>query len=186
MAGLGERRKKAEWRSKRCFLRFPGGRCAELIFSGTEIVRELVQLGITHLIWIPDSVIGQWEEDVESSPIELVRICREGEAWPLAAGLSLGGARPLVAMQTTGLFESGDALRNIVYDLKIPVFAIIGARAWLDRASDDTARRFAEPILRAWGIDYVTIACKADRPKFQTHYRHCRNQNQAGAVLLAE
>jgi sulfopyruvate decarboxylase subunit alpha len=157
-----------------------------VIFSGTEIVRELVQLGITHLIWIPDSVIGQWEDDLESSPVELVRICREGEAWPLAAGLAVGGARPLVAMQTTGLFESGDALRNVVYDLEIPVFALIGARGWLDNASTDTARRFAEPILSAWGIDYVTISCAADRPQFQNHYRHCRDRNQSGAVLLAE
>lgn len=157
-----------------------------MIFSGKEIVHELVQLGITHLVWIPDSVIGEWEYDLESSPIELVRICREGEAWPLAAGLIVGGARPLVAMQTTGLFESGDALRNVVYDLAIPVFALIGARGWLDSASQDTARRFAEPILSAWGIDYVTLACKADRSQFQRHYRRCRDQNQAGVVLLAE
>lgn len=157
-----------------------------MIFSGKVIAFELVQLGITHLIWIPDSVIGQWEDDLEASPLELVRICREGEAWPLAAGLSVGGARPLVAMQTTGLFESGDALRNIVYDLKIPVFALIGARGWLEGASSDTARHFAEPILSAWGINYVKVLCEADRPLFQKHYRQCRDQNQSGAILLAE
>ena len=157
-----------------------------MIFSGAEIVTELTQLNISHVVWVPDSDLGQWESDLENSAIDLVRVCREGEAWPLAAGLLIGGKTPLVAIQTTGLFESGDAFRNVVYDLGVPVFAIIGARNWLNNSSADSAKTFAEPILKAWQVDYRIVAAPADRPKLQEHYRQCRAARRPGAVLLAE
>lgn len=157
------------------------------MFSGPEIVSTLTGLGVSHVIWIPDSAMGPWEPDLESSAdLCLIRICREGEAWPLAAGLLLGGASPVVIMQTTGLFESGDALRNALFDLGLPVFAILGGRSWLVENSADSARRFTEPILHAWGIDYVVIESDADRPKLAEHYQRCSSAGKAGAVLIAE
>src|SRR5688572_12939507 len=100
-----------------------------MLFSPAEIVETLTSLGVTHVVWLPDSEIGHWESAIEASPeLALVRVCREGEAWVIAAGLWLGGKRPIVIIQSTGLFESGDALRSVVYDLKIPVFGIIGHR----------------------------------------------------------
>ena len=56
---------------------------------------------------------GNLEPALHATPgLTLVRVCREGEAWAIAAGLWIGGARPLVVIQNTGLFESGDSLRN--------------------------------------------------------------------------
>ena len=157
------------------------------MFSGPEIVAELTRLQISHVVWVPDSVLGRWETALESSPdIQLVRVCREGEAWPLAGGLLVGGRSPLVLIQTTGLFESGDALRNVLYDLKLPVFALIGARNWLNPAAEDSARRFTEPILRAWEIEYLVVESNAHKPKFAQHYQRCRTAQKPGAVLLAE
>ena len=84
------------------------------MFTGQEIVHTLEQLGVSHVVWVPDSTFGTWEADLEASRrLELLRVCREGEAWPLAAGLQLGGQSPLIMMQTTGLFESGDALLEV-------------------------------------------------------------------------
>jgi hypothetical protein len=89
-------------------------------------------------------------------------------------------------LQTTGLFESGDALRNVLFDLRLPVFAIFGGRSWLVENSTDSAKRFTEPILRAWGIDYVLIESDTDRPKLAEHYQRCSSAGKAGAVLVAE
>lgn len=158
-----------------------------MIFSGEQIVSDLEQLGVSDVIWIPDSDMGTWEAALESSQhIQLLRVCREGEAWPLAVGLQIGGRTPIVVMQTTGLFESGDALRNAIYDLKVPLFAIIGARNWLQTDSADSAKTFAEPILKAWGINYVVIESPADCHLLQKHFLHCREGQQSGAILLAE
>jgi len=157
------------------------------MFSGPEIVETLEGLGITHVVWVPDSAMGTWESALEASrQIRLIRVCREGEAWPLAAGLFLGGQSPLVVMQTTGLFESGDALRNVLFDLKLAIFALIGVRNGLVPASQDSAKTLAEPILKAWGIDCVWIAALEDKAKLRDHFRACRGAGRAGAALLAE
>ena len=157
------------------------------MYSGPEVAATLAELGVSHVIWLPDSELGQWEAALENSPaFRLIRICREGEAWPLAAGLFLGGRSPLVMMQITGLFESGDALRNVLFDLKLPIFAIVGARSYLTESSPDTAKRFTEPILAAWGIPYVLIARAEDKPRLAEHYRRCRQEGTPGVALMAE
>jgi sulfopyruvate decarboxylase subunit alpha len=156
------------------------------LISGDEFVTAMVETGITHVIWVPDSDFGPWEPVLELSELELVRVCREGEAWPLAAGLHLGGARPMILMQTTGLFESGDALRNTVFDLGLPLLAIVGARNWLVPDAADTAKKFAEPILRAWGINYTVIENREQALRLADHVRTCRSMLQAGLIVLAE
>ncbi len=157
------------------------------MFTGVEIVATLEALGITHVIWVPDSATGPWESALDSSSrLKLIRVCREGEAWPLAAGLHLGGASPLIIMQTTGLFESGDALRNVLFDLKLPILALVGIRNGLTPQSRDSAKLFAEPILRAWGIDSIWIRDPADKRLLAEHYRACRAANRPGLALLAE
>jgi sulfopyruvate decarboxylase TPP-binding subunit len=157
------------------------------MFSGPSIVSLLEDLGVTHVVWVPDSTTGPWEAALESSQrLTLVRVCREGEAWPLAAGLHLGGKTPLVLMQSTGLFESGDALRNVLLDLKLPIFALIGVRNALVADSRDSAKVFAEPILKAWADSYVWMRGPEDRLLLNEHFAACRESGRAGLALLAE
>lgn len=157
------------------------------MFSGEEIAATVRKLGYTHVIWLPDSAIGPWEAALEvCDECRLLRVCREGEAWPIAAGLILGGMRPLVMMQTTGLFESGDALRNVVFDLQIPIQAIIGARNWLVQGTKDSAKRFTQPILDAWGIGYTLIETKKDKPKLLSNLRRMHESRETGFVLIGE
>lgn len=157
------------------------------MFCGREIADVIRRLGFTHVVWVPDSVLGPWEGALEAAEaFQLVRVCREGEAWPLAAGLYLGGKRPLLLMQCTGLFESGDALRNVLFDLKLPITAVVGYRSYLVPGSSDSARKFAEPILDAWGIDYQLIAAERDKPQLAAHLASCLQAQRPGVVLLAE
>ena len=158
------------------------------MLTGPEIASTLAELGVTHVVWIPDSTLGGWEAALaQSDALRLVRVCREGEAWAIAAGLHLGGSRPIVVIQNTGLFESGDALRNALFDLGLPLYAIVGYRSYLLPDSTDTARRFTEPVLRAWGLDYVLL----DKPvnsaaRLAEHYRACQAAVRPGIALLAE
>jgi sulfopyruvate decarboxylase TPP-binding subunit len=121
------------------------------------IVTGLETVGFTHLVWIPDSHLGTWESALEKSCLAPIRVTREGEAIGLAAGLMLGGARPLVAMQCTGFFEAGDALRNVAHDLKLPLKMIVGVRSWTAHSlgkSSDNCPRFAEKLIQAWDIPH--------------------------------
>jgi sulfopyruvate decarboxylase TPP-binding subunit len=157
------------------------------MFSGTQMAAELTSLGITHVVWLPDSTLGQWEEALSAARgLRLIRVCREGEAWAIAAGLHLGGARPLVMIQCTGLFESGDSLRNAVFDYGLPLFAIIGYRSALNPAANDSARTFTEPNLASWGLEYRLIDRPEQLPEMRAHYAACREAHCPGVVLIAE
>ncbi len=155
--------------------------------SGTLAVETFASLGFTHVIWVPDSALGPWEADLETaSATKLLRVCREGEAWALAAGLHVGGSSPLVVMQSTGFFESGDALRNVLFDLQLPLSALIGYRSFLVQDSPDSAKRFLEPVLQAWGLDYVLVTSEDDWPQAAAHWGACQQAEKPGVVLLAE
>lgn len=157
------------------------------MFTGTAVENSLAQLGVTDVVWLPDSVMGPWEEALAASQrIALRRVCREGEAWALAGGLWLGGRQPLVMIQSTGLFESGDALRNMLFDFRLPLYAMIGYRSYLTADSRDTAKQFLEPVLAAWGVDWVLLKEANDLERFSEHYLASRAAQRPGMALLAE
>jgi sulfopyruvate decarboxylase TPP-binding subunit len=155
---------------------------------GAQFVALLRAMGVTHVVGVPDSTFGPWFDALrETSDICLVSVCREGEAWGVAAGLHLGGARPLVVMQCTGLFESGDSLRNVIHDFELPLYALIGYRNYLRRGSvPDTALEFTEPILRAWGLEPLLIDVPGRMGSIRDHYEQCRREQIAGVALIAE
>jgi sulfopyruvate decarboxylase TPP-binding subunit len=157
------------------------------MLTGPQMIGLLREWRTTHVVWLPASIIGQWEPDFEqAADIRLVRVCREGEAWAVAAGLYLGGARPIVMIQNTGLFESGDALRNVLLDMRLPLYAMIGYRSYLVENSRDSARRFTEPILQAWGLDYILLSDADPLRQLREHFAACQQAVRPGVALLPE
>jgi sulfopyruvate decarboxylase TPP-binding subunit len=159
------------------------------VFSGEQIAELLDELGITHVVTVPDSTVGAWQPAIEArGRTRLLRVCREGEAWQVAAGLHLGGARPLVMIQCTGFFESGDAIRNAVHDWHLPIFSMIGYRSYLNQSTlpGDTCLVFTEPLLDAWKIEYRLITSAEQFGEIGEHYRACRDAGKPGAILVAE
>ena len=159
------------------------------IYQDEELVQLLEEMGITHVVWVPDSTLGLWESALLKKPsICLVSVCREGEAWAVAAGLHLGGAKPLIIIQCTGLFESGDALRNVLHDYQLPLYALVGYRSYLNSSSlpGDSCLKFTEPVLKAWNVESRFIDSPEKKHWFKEHYLQCQQQQQAGVTLLAE
>jgi sulfopyruvate decarboxylase TPP-binding subunit len=160
------------------------------MLDGPSVAAALQDCGITHVVWIPDSDVGTWESALLAAPgLQLIRVCREGEAIAVAAGLYLGGKQPLVIVQCTGLFEAGDALRNVVHDMKLPLFFVIGVRSWYahqEHKTTDTCPVFAEPIVQAWRLPYVLLDRRHTAADLAAAYRQARSEGRAGAVLLAE
>jgi len=160
------------------------------MLDGPSVVAALKQCGVTHVVWVPDSTTGTWEAALAADPdLALVRVCREGEAVAVAGGLLLGGRSPVVVVQCTGLFEAGDALRNFVHDLKLPLFFIVGVRSYYAHQkgkSADTCPVFTEPILRAWQVPYVVLEERHTAADLAAAYRQARAEGRAGAALIAE
>ena len=127
------------------------------MINGPAAVAAIEAAGFTHLVWLPDSNLGTWESALAGSRLGPARACREGEAVAIAAGLMLGGARPLVAIQCTGFFEAGDAVRNVVHDLRLPLKLVVGVRsyrAFREGKSKDNCAHFAEKLVAAWELPF--------------------------------
>jgi sulfopyruvate decarboxylase TPP-binding subunit len=157
------------------------------LLTGAEAAETLAGAGFTDVVWLPDSLLGTWEAAIEAEPrLRLRRFCREGEAWVLAAGLHLGGRRPVVVMQSTGLFESGDALRNVFFDLRIPLYALIGYRSLMIDGSPDSAKRYLEPVLAAWGLPTMMLPVEGGAAALAADLRAWRQAPRPRVALVPE
>jgi hypothetical protein len=92
-------------------------------------------------------------------------------------------------IQCTGLFEAGDALRNVVHDLRLPLFLVVGVRslkAHRAGTSQDSCPVFAAPIIEAWRIPYVWLEPTSSADDLAGAYRAAQAEHRAGAALLVE
>lgn len=160
------------------------------MIDGAGAVAAFLECGITDVVWLPDSQLGTWEAALRAADdLRLIRVCREGEAMAIAAGLILGGRQPIVLIQCTGFFEAGDAFRNVVHDLKLPLFLVIDVRSYTahkEGRSVDTCPIFTEPIVQAWRVPYVFLDRSFTGADLIAAYRQAQTEQRAGLVLLAE
>src|SRR5436190_639685 len=157
------------------------------MLDGPAITAALKRCGITHVVWIPDTELGAWDAALSSDPaLSLIRVCREGEAFAVAAGLYLGGKKPIVLVQCTGLFEAGDSLRNVLFDMKLPLFFVVGVRSYYAHqqgTTTDTCPVYAEPIVRAWGIPYVVLDNRSSADDLIRAVEQARKEGRPGAAI---
>jgi len=136
--------------------------------------------------------------------VRLVTVTREGEAFAIASGLWLGGARPLVVIQNTGLLESGDSIRGTAVRMAAPIPILITGRGYgkmagarltpddlrtselLTRADVDSTALLTEPTLHAWGVPFER--CQGDQDPASALARtieSARSEQRPRAVIVA-
>lgn len=145
--------------------------------AATTVLRCLEEHGITDVVGLPDNATAALFAGVSRhARIRLVPVTREGEAFAIAAGLWIGGSRPFVVVQNTGLLESGDSLRGTAARMAVPLVVLIGYRgharlvaSGVDPASRplpadaavrpdlDSAALLTEPTLAAWGVPFLLL-----------------------------
>src|SRR5487761_395678 len=147
--------------------------------QAATVLGELQRCGVTHIVWLPDSETGFMYDAMTNSPLTLVPVCREGESMPIAAGLIMGGKRPVVLIQSTGFFESGDSIRGLCLDLDMPLLLMLGYRGHVapGETPTDSAARFLEPILKAWGIPYYLVDSDATCGHISRAYHQAQESN---------
>ncbi|MGE3913407.1 MAG: thiamine pyrophosphate-binding protein [Chloroflexota bacterium] len=151
------------------------------------MIDTLKKCGATHLVWLPDTESGYLYTSLsEDTELKLVPVTREGEAVPLALGLLVGGAKPVVCIQNTGLYESGDSVRGLWVDLKLPILSLIGYRGYEGGGpSADSAATFLEPILNAWGIPFEIVTTDAEVQEVVPRmYKRAQEEPGPMAVLI--
>lgn len=172
-----------------------------------RILETFKQMGITHVVGLPDnSTAALFHELAQDPDIYLITVTREGEAFATAAGLWIGGKRPLVVIQNTGLLESGDALRGTLIRMRIPVICLVSYRGYKSLVSqsetthpsplltpDDLSRReldsvavLLEPTLRAWALSYELVSDNAEVEKIGAAQQSALEQNFPHAVIITD
>ena len=158
----------------------------ETMLHPNSIIEELKKNRITHVVWLPDSETNfMYSQLVEDPDLDLVPVCREGETMAIAAGLWVGGKRPVVLIQNTGVMESGDSIRGLGLDINQPLLMLVGYRGW-DRhgVTRDSAARYIEHILHAWGINYYLVEVDEDAPRISLALEEADRTSKPVAVLL--
>lgn len=117
--------------------------------------------GSRHVVYVPDNPLShvfRVFRDRYPDVFTLVAT-REEEAFGIAAGLYLGGARPTVMLQSSGLGNSLNALTSLLLPYQIPVLTVISMRGdageW--NAAQVPMGRAVGEILDAIGVPRQTV-----------------------------
>ena len=158
----------------------------EVILHPSSVVAELKKNNISHVVWLPDSETNFLFQLLDNEPtLDLVPVCREGETMAIAAGLWVGGKRPVVLIQNTGIFEAGDSIRGLGLDINQPLVMLVGYRGWRRHGlTKDSAARFIEHILHAWGINYYLIETDDDADRISLAIEEAERTSKPVAVLV--
>jgi sulfopyruvate decarboxylase subunit alpha len=117
--------------------------------------------GIRDVVYVPDNPLSHILHELEDRyrDVRLILATREEEAFGIAAGLYLGGRKPAVMCQSSGLGNSLNALTSLLIPYQIPVLAIVSMRGdageW--NAAQVPFGRAARTILEAIGMSHVTV-----------------------------
>ena len=158
----------------------------EVVLHPTSVVEELKKNNISHVVWLPDSETNFMYQLLTGEPsLDLVPVCREGETMAIAAGLWVGGKRPIVLILNTGIFDSGDSIRGLGLDVNQPLVMLVGYRGWSRHGiTNDSAARFIEHILHAWGINYYLIETDEDADRISVAIQEAERTQRPVAVLV--
>jgi sulfopyruvate decarboxylase subunit alpha len=116
--------------------------------------------GSRHVVYVPDNplshvlrILGDGFPDVRTT-----LATREEEAFGIAAGLYLGGAKPTVMLQSSGLGNSLNAVTSLLIPYRIPVLAIISMRGDAGEWNDAQVPmgRAVRAICDAIGVPHAT------------------------------
>ena len=155
-----------------------------------RVVQALVELGTTHAIGVPDNATRLVYELLDADPrMQVVLVCREGEAWAVASGLWVGGKKPVVVCQNTGFLESGDALRGTASEMAVPLLAIVNYRGYptlgkSDPDAVDSAASLFEPTLHAWQVPYEFLEDGRESEILKAADKRARELRRPVAVLM--
>jgi sulfopyruvate decarboxylase alpha subunit len=117
--------------------------------------------GCRDVVYVPDNplahVLRTFEEHYRD--VRLLLATREEEAFGIAAGLYLGGRRPAVMLQSSGLGNSLNAVTSLLLPMQIPALAVVSMRGddneW--NAAQVAMGRAVPGILDAIGVPFTTI-----------------------------
>ena len=158
------------------------------ILRPETMIEEFKKNGVTHIITIPDSETNYlYELMVKEPSLDIIPVSREGESMSTALGLNIAGKVPVCLIQNTGMFESGDSIRGMALDAGFPLVMVVGYRGWTRHGvTPDTAAKYTEPFLHAFGINYYLVEEDRDGDRISAAFEETRRTKRPVVVLIGD
>ena len=117
--------------------------------------------GSRHVVYVPDNPLSHVFRVFRDRYPDVATLVatREEEAFGIAAGLYLGGARPTVMLQSSGLGNSLNAITSLLLPYQIPVLTVVSMRGdageW--NAAQVPMGRAVRAIFESIGMPHSTV-----------------------------
>jgi sulfopyruvate decarboxylase TPP-binding subunit len=158
------------------------------VLSPERVLAEMKKHGVTHVVYLPDSETNFLYLLMKADPaIRLIGVNREGHASSIAAGLWLGGAKPLILIQNTGMLESGDSIRGWLMTLNVPIVLMVGYRGWTRHGvTTDTVATYTERFLMAFGLNYYLVENDSDASRIAVAFEEAERTKRPVVILVGD
>lgn len=149
---------------------------------------------VDHVVTVPDWVQLALHDRLNKadSGIKVINCCNENQTVTVAAGLTIGGKRPLLMMQNQGLYNCLNTLRAVCLDAHIPMVFMVGQFGWefdrIGKPATESGRsmvRLMEPFLKAIEIPFHLLECAADMSKLDEAYAQAERERTAVVLLVS-
>jgi sulfopyruvate decarboxylase subunit alpha len=117
--------------------------------------------GSRDVVYVPDNPLSHVLRELGERfrDVRLLLATREEEAFGMAAGLYLGGKRPTVMLQSSGLGNSLNAITSLVLPYQIPMLIVVSMRGdageW--NAAQVPMGRAVRAIFDAVGVPHASV-----------------------------
>lgn len=161
--------------------------------SASQAVAALQRNRIDHVVTVPDWVQLSLHTALQKgvSGIRMLNVCSENQCVTVGAGLTIGGARPLLMMQNQGLYNCVNTLRAVCLDAHVPLVFMVGqfGREFANIGADpkDSQRtmvRIMEPMLDAIGVPHLRLDVDADLTRIDEAYDLAQERRNAVVLLV--
>lgn len=161
---------------------------------GSVALAALQRNRVDHVVTVPDWVQLALHDRLNKGVdgIRVVPCANENQVVTVAAGLTIGGKRPLVMMQNQGLYNCFNSLRAVNLDAHIPMVYMVGqfGREFDNlghpaTASARTMVRVAEPFLSSIGVPYYLLDSAADMDRLDAAFEHAERERTAVVLLVS-
>jgi sulfopyruvate decarboxylase subunit alpha len=147
--------------------------------------------GVTDIVAVPDTHVRSLIKLMrERDEMRFIQTATEDEAITLAAGLVVGGRRPLVQIQHAGLFACVNHLRGVAIEGQFPMLFMIGLLnrdpEKAPRDNFDSMVRHTEPLLDVFDVPYYLLDGPEDVGQIEIAMQQALDRKGPVAVLIGD
>ena len=157
--------------------------------AADQALLGMKEAGIDFVSGLPDGWQRNLHERVEQDPhFQYVPVCNEGVGFSVCAGAWLGGRKPALIMENSGLRVASEYIARIALGTGVPVVLLLSYRGDLGETEHWGIPHgiVVEPLLDVLRIPYAVIRHVEDlRQAVKRAYRIAEAQLHPAAVLVS-